>query len=79
VHPWTFIGSMLALAIERIVYAGVWQRPDVFVRICNRLLPKHDPVDIVAHGSGDAVIVAAATLLVGGQLLNLSVFAGWSA
>lgn len=37
-----------ALAIERLVYAFIWLRPDAFVVACRRLVPCPDPVGVLA-------------------------------
>ena len=48
VNPWVSV-SALVLAIERVAYAVIWHRPDLFVRACRQLTPGHDPVDVLAR------------------------------
>src|SRR5262245_27318065 len=94
-------GSALALAIERVTYAVIWHRPEIFTHLCRRVALSRDPVDLlsslfvvfkgiqalvflgwcVVHGgivppdSGDgARLAAGVSLLVTGQILNVSVF-----
>lgn len=57
--------AVVALALERVAYAVIWHRPDLFARACRRVAPAHDPVDLLA------------ALFVGFKGLQALVFAGW--
>lgn len=48
VNPWMLAVAAVALAIERITYAAIWHRPDLFARACRALAPARDPVDVLA-------------------------------
>jgi methylene-fatty-acyl-phospholipid synthase len=65
VHPTTLLFSAIALAVERLTYAGVWHRPDLFSRICRMILPSKDPVDVLAG------------MFVGFKVVQAVVFAAW--
>jgi len=60
-----FAASAVVLAIERVVYAIIWHRPDAFARGLDRVSPGRDPV---------AVVEALFTLF---KLLQAAVFVGW--
>lgn len=63
--PWVFAVSAVVLALERVAYAIIWQRPDAFARGLARLFPGRDPVGAVE---------AFFTLF---KLLQAAVFLGW--
>ena len=59
------VASALALAIERVAYAVIWHRPDLFTRFCRGVAPSRDPVDVVA------------ALFVGFKGIQAVVFLAW--
>ena len=74
--PSLFVGMALALAIERVVYAVIWHRPDLFARVCRRLSTALDPVDLlfvlfVAFKGIQAIVFAAWCVVHGGFATRL--------
>ena len=48
-NSWLFAASAAALAIERVTYAVIWHRPDLFTLVCRRASFGRDPVDVLAR------------------------------
>lgn len=67
VNPAAFAMAAISLALERLTYALVWQRPDLFVRFCQRFASDRSPVDVLA------------ALFAGFKMLQVAVFVAWCA
>jgi phosphatidyl-N-methylethanolamine N-methyltransferase len=65
VHSSVLLVSAVVLAIERVAYAAIWQRPDAFARASRRLAPAIDPVD------------ALSALFAAFKVLQATVFVAW--
>jgi methylene-fatty-acyl-phospholipid synthase len=48
VNATTFGAAAVALALERVTYAVVYRRPDLFARTSRGIAPRRDPVDVLA-------------------------------